>query len=116
QVTMVPNSSFEQVLIDKGIDSDGVINGQLPTADAEAVTTLEIDGCEGGGDYNISIEDFTGLEDFVNLDTLKVNCTKVQALPLTTLSQLTYLYIGYNHIEDLDLSGNPALEYLYIVG
>lgn len=115
QVTMIPDSSFERALIDKGIDSDGTVNGQLMTADAEAVTTLVIDGCEGGY-RNIDIENLTGLEAFVNIDTLKINCTKVHHLPLNALSQLTYLSIGYNYIEDLDLSDNPVLEYLYIVG
>lgn len=70
QVTMIPDSSFERALIDKGIDSDGMVNGQLLTADA--VTTLVIDGCEGGYN-NIDIENLTGLEAFVNIDTLKAS-------------------------------------------
>src|SRR5699024_5028333 len=94
------------------IDSDGVVNGEMLTSDAEAVTTLAIELCNTYPET--TIEDLTGLEDFVNLDTLKLNCTEVHDLPLNTLSQLTFLSIGHNYIDDLDLSGNPALEYLFI--
>ena len=34
QITLIPDSGFEQALIDLGIDSDGMINGQVLTIEA----------------------------------------------------------------------------------
>jgi len=42
QITLIPDPKFEQFLIDKGIDSDGIINGQILTADALSVTKMHI--------------------------------------------------------------------------
>jgi len=42
QITLIPDPKFEQFLIDKDIDSDGVINGQILTSDALVVTKLDI--------------------------------------------------------------------------
>lgn len=42
EITTIPDPGFEQVLIDKGIDSDGEINGQVLTSDIENLTELEI--------------------------------------------------------------------------
>ena len=39
---MLPDSNFEQRLIDLNIDSDGVVNGQLLTSDALAATDLNL--------------------------------------------------------------------------
>jgi len=35
QITLIPDPKFEQFLIDEGIDSDSVINGQVLTSDIE---------------------------------------------------------------------------------
>ncbi len=43
QYTQVPDPNFEQALIDLGIDSEGILDGQFLTADAETITLLEID-------------------------------------------------------------------------
>lgn len=40
QITEIPDQYFEQALIDKGIDSDGIINGQVLTSDINTVTEL----------------------------------------------------------------------------
>lgn len=38
QVTLIPDPVFEQLLINLNIDSDGIVNGQLLTSDAQNIT------------------------------------------------------------------------------
>lgn len=84
QTTAIPDAYFEQALISLGIDSDGVINGQVLTSDVNNITELMIS--------NKFIDDLTGIEDFVNLEIL--NCED-------------------NFLTSLDLSQNILLEELY---
>ncbi len=126
QFTNIPDPNFEQALIERGIDSDGVINGQVLTSDIINIITLEI--VEEG------ISDLTGIEDFVALETL--NCAYNQLIELdlsqnlmlqqletwynffltslnvTNNGNLTYLDCSQNNLTELDLSGNPLLETL----
>ncbi|WP_121667941.1 T9SS type A sorting domain-containing protein [Mesonia aquimarina] len=60
QTTSIPDQQFEQILINEGIDSDGVINGQVVTSDIDTVLNLDLD----------EVEDLTGLEDFIALESL----------------------------------------------
>ena len=127
QVTNIPDPNFEQALINRGIDSDGIINGQVLTSDIDNVTTLEIVG-EG-------ISDLTGIEDFAALEIL--NCADNQLIALdlsqnlmlreletwynffltslnvTNNGNLTYLDCSQNNLTVLDLSGNLLLEMLF---
>lgn len=64
QVTLIPDQQFEQSLIMLNFDSDGLVNGQILTSDALAVTDLFL-----SGEF---INDLSGLEGFVNLE--KLNC------------------------------------------
>ena len=42
QTTYIPDIHFEQALIDLGIDSDGILNQSVATADISGVTTLAV--------------------------------------------------------------------------
>ena len=44
QTTTIPDTNFEQVLIDLGIDSDRVINNSVLTSDAASVSSLNVSG------------------------------------------------------------------------
>jgi hypothetical protein len=115
QTTSIPDPLFEQALIDMEIDTDVTINGQIATADAEAVTTLAISYLFGGsGNADDYIQDVTGLEAFVNLDSLTLNGTMINELNLNTLAKLKYLDCADNMLENVDVSGNPLLEYLKV--
>ena len=83
QITLIPDPNFEQALINLGIDSDGIVNGQVLTSDVEGVEVLDVS--------NIGIQDMTGIEDFAALKELNVS-------------------ENYNGFFHLDLSGNPLLE------
>ncbi len=89
QYTTIPDSNFEQFLIDQGIDSEQILDGQILTSDAENVTELTID------DINNNISDFTGLEDFSNLaffDAAFTLCTSINFNGNPKLSELTLAF------------------------
>lgn len=84
QYTAIPDANFEQELINQGIDSENILDGQVLTSDIDTITNLSI--------ISTSISDMTGIQDF---------------------SALTHLKVGNNiNLTDLDLSNNTALTYL----
>lgn len=111
QITYIPDPLFEQELITQDIDSDGIVNGQILTSDALAITSLTLYYVNAPNEY---IEDLTGLEDFVNLESLTVNGTMVEELDISTLVNLKYLNCVDNMLTSIDVSNNVLLEYLDI--
>lgn len=111
QMTSIPDPIFEQALIDLGIDSDGIINGQVLTSDIELVTTLDLD--------HRQINDLTGLEGFAALEILNANGNLLTTLDISQNVQLKKLYcssdsVGFNMmLSSLDISNNVNMELLY---
>ena len=85
QITAIPDKRFEQVLISIGIDSDGLVNGQILNSDAEAVTQLRIS--------NKYITSLVGISAFTNL--IDLDCRD-------------------NQLSSLDLSGNKSVSYTHL--
>lgn len=97
QVTAIPDQGFEEELIMQNIDSDGIVNGEVLTADIASVTSLIISG-------NFQINDLIGIEDFVSLTYLDITNTEL------------YLDNSFNANQELDLSNNVNLETLILYG
>lgn len=109
QVTLIPDPVFEFKLVQLGIDSDGVVNGQILTADAQAATQLNF------GYGGAMIQNLTGLEAFVNVDYIEGYYNAVgNTMNLTTLTKLKSIILPSNWINNIDLSTNTDLEYLSI--
>ena len=53
QYTLIPDSSFENYLVDQGIDTDGQINGQVLTSDISDEIELNM--------FGLQVEDLTGI-------------------------------------------------------
>lgn len=103
QITYIPDPDFEQALIDLGIDSDGVINGQVLTSDIENVESLNLN--------QRMIRDFTGIEDFAALEILNVGWNRMTELDLSSNINLKDLKFNYSrYLQTLNLSNNPNLE------
>jgi len=110
QVTLIPDPVFEQYLIGMNIDSDGLVNGQILTSDAQIPTQLNFG--YGGG---IMMQNLTGLEAFVNVEYIEGYYNAVgNTMTLTTLTKLKTLIFPSNWINDIDLLTNTDLEYLSI--
>ncbi len=120
QITLIPDQNFEQALINLGMDSDGVINGQVLTNDIDTVTLLNVN-------FN-NISDLTGIEDFTALEDLDISLNPIGFPPNTidiefsSNSQLKHFWmIGgddafYNFVESIDLSQNLLLEEIFVTG
>jgi hypothetical protein len=106
QTTSIPDANFEQALINGGIDTDGIVNGQMTTADALGVTTLLV------GSQNIS--DLTGIEAFTSLTTLDATQNQLTTLDLSALTTLQLITVWGNNLTNIDLSTNPSLGVLYV--
>lgn len=112
QVTLIPDNDFEQRLIALNIDSDGIVNGQILTADALNTTVLDLNN--SGYLQACCIKDFTGLEDFVNLEEMESYFNDIHTIDLTPLTKLKKLHLSNSLLSSIDLSGNTNLESLVI--
>ena len=119
QYTSIPDSMFEQKLINLGYDN--IHDGQVLTANIVNVDSLNLDAGSGGlfGSPTNQISDLTGIEDFINLVYLNCSRNSITSLDLTQNTSLTYLdcsgwYSGFvqsveGKISNLNLSQNTAL-------
>ncbi|MEM6718974.1 MAG: hypothetical protein AAF611_06660 [Bacteroidota bacterium] len=105
--TQIPDADFETELEALGID-DITNDGQIPTAQIEIVTVLDITD-EG-------VADLTGIEDFIALEELKANGNNITSLDISNSPALKVLWLtgGTNNLSTLDLSNNPLVEDLKI--
>ena len=112
QITLIPDNEFEQRLIALNIDSDGIVNGQILTADALNTTMLDLNN--SGYWQMCCIQDFTGLEAFVNLEEMESFFNDIHTIDLTPLTKLKKLHLSNSMLSAIDLSGNTDLESLVI--
>lgn len=104
KITRIPDSNFEQSLINQGIDSDGILNGEVFTADIYTLTALDIS--------NQGIQDITGIQDFTALQNLDCSFNTISTLNLTKNISLETLTANNNSLENLDLIFNERLRFL----
>ncbi|MGC6431972.1 MAG: leucine-rich repeat protein [Jejuia sp.] len=97
----IPDTNFEQALVDKGIDSDGVVNGQVLESDIIDIETLDVS--------SRSISDLTGIEGFKNVETLFVQDNDLTTVDLSANTALSGLLIALNNLSSLDISTNVNL-------
>ena len=93
--TLVPDTNFEQALIDLGYDS-GLLDGRVPTANINSISSLDVQA------KNIS--DLTGIEDFVGLNILNCEDNLLNLLDVTQNLNLTQLFCGSNTLNSLNIS------------
>ena len=101
----IPDVNFETELIAQGIDTDGLVNGQISNADVLAKT----------GILNVEskmIADLTGIEAFTNISRLYCKDNNLNALDVSALTGLTQLRCGNNNLSTLDVTANTALTQL----
>jgi len=98
----IPDVSFLQTLINLGLDTDN--DGKIQVAEAAAVTRLTISSA--------GITNLTGIEAFINLDSLDCSSNQLTALDLSQNTKLKLLYCSINKLTSLDLSKNIALNNL----
>lgn len=98
----IPDANFEAELIAQGIDTDGIVNGQISTVDAEAKTgTLNVN--------NKSISDLTGIEAFINITQLRFDDNSVSTIDISVLTGLTQIRGANNNLSTINVSSNTNL-------
>jgi len=108
QTIAIPDSNFEQALIDANQDSDGIINGLISQADAEAVITLALN--------NKDINSLQGIEGFINVSGLVCSNNNLTSLDVSNNTALLSLDCSGNNLSNLDVSNNTILLSLLAFG
>ena len=105
QITIIPDSNFEQSLIDLGIDNDGTINQQVFTSRISTIDSLSVN--------SKNISDLAGIEDFTSLTYLECWGNQLTSLDVSNNTSLIELRCSGNQLTSLDLSKNTSLEEIY---
>ena len=103
--TAIPDTNFEQALIDLYIDTDG-LNGSVLTSSISGVTNLYVP--------SKSIADLTGIEDFTALESLTCFSNQITSLDVSANSALTNLSCGSNQLTSLNIQ-NTSLSSFHAV-
>jgi len=98
----IRDRSFLDVLIRSGYDTDK--DGNISLAEARAVKSLNINGC--------NISDLSGIESFGNLEMLNCGSNTFAELNLTGNHALKILVIEGGNLTKLDVSGATSLTVL----
>jgi len=100
----IPDDAFLTALIERGVDTNG--DNIISPAEAAVVTFLSVSR------YDIS--DMTGIEAFINLDTLLCQSNQLTSLDVSNNTELRNLGCARTQLTSLDVSNNFALEQLNI--
>ena len=104
QTTTIPDSNFEQALIDLGIDSDGELNSSVATSDIEQVISLDV------SDKNIT--NLTGIQDFKQLQVLHCQNNILPSLNIAENTELQVLDCSSNELSGISVKSNLKLKTL----
>lgn len=98
----IPDMAFLGALTTSGVDTNG--DGQISYGEAEATEVIVLPPS--------GIEDLTGLEAFINLDSLSITLNPLAGINLSSNTSLRYVDITSSELTSLDLSDNQLLEIL----
>lgn len=104
QSTYIPDDVFEQTLIDFGYDS-GPLNNYVETASLDKITYLDIS--------HKKINDLTGIEDFINLQTLIYDNSLIDILKEIKKNAFIKLINKNNTFNELNVSRGSNLYFYY---
>tara|TARA_R110002126_G_scaffold124451_1_gene266419 strand:+ start:32902 stop:33741 length:840 start_codon:yes stop_codon:yes gene_type:complete len=90
----IPDENFEAILIEKGIDSDGIINQQMLKSDAEKVIKLSLNGA--------NINSLEGIEAFVNLKRLEADANNLTTLDVSNNVLLDTISLTSNRLMEIE--------------
>ncbi|MEX1381808.1 hypothetical protein [Lutibacter sp.] len=100
----IPDNSFEEILIAKGIDSDGVVNQQMLKSDAVHVEELDLETLEFG-----IINDISGIEGFSSLKRLIAKQHNIEQIDLSANIYLEEVHLAGNYLSSIDVSKNTNI-------
>lgn len=101
----IPDAHFETILIEQGIDTDGVVNKKMLRSDAESVSRLNLNISTTAGE----ISNLTGVEGFTNITYLSAVMHNITEVDLSLNTKIDTLYLTGNNIKNIDISANSNL-------
>ncbi len=111
ELVYIADNRFEQVLIDQGYDSDGVVNQSICLDDALSINHLDI----GAMGSNGTIADLTGMEHFENLASFKAHGANLgNDLDFSENEQLKSISLTVVSVENVNIASNTDLEFIDI--
>ncbi|KIA97787.1 hypothetical protein OA93_12460 [Flavobacterium sp. KMS] len=102
--TLIPDPKFEDKLIALGIDS-GEKDGKVLTQNIANLTSLDVS--------NAQISDLTGIESFINLESLAANTNSLTKINVAENQKLTNLNVSKNQLTRLNVNNNLKLVSIY---
>ncbi len=102
EIVSIPDQGFLKALVDLGVEKNG--DGLISYPEAEATFSISLSPS--------SISDLSGLEAFINLDSLMIHMNPISNLDLSSNTSLKYLSCTACELKQLDVSYNPFLMYL----
>jgi trimeric autotransporter adhesin len=111
-VTNIPDTAFEQALIDLGYDD--IIDGSVVTSNIINVDTLILRDLNNSS-VSFNIQSLEGIEAFINLTYLNCYNNLIENLDMSQNTALTELFCINNQLTSIDLSNNPNLISLNVV-
>ena len=100
--TIIPDSMFEQKLINLGYDS--ISDGQVLTSNIRFIDSLDVS--------NAGITDLTGIEDFTHISYLNINMNELTNFDISQNALLDNLQCRCSGLSSLDITQNPNLTIL----
>jgi Leucine-rich repeat (LRR) protein len=102
EIVPIPDPYFLEALIELGVDKDK--DGQISVPEAESTLSLMLSPSR--------ISNLSGLEAFINLDSLKIEMNPLDGLDIRNNTVLRYLECRGCELSVLDVTFNPELRYL----
>lgn len=103
----IPDANFEAFLIDRNIDLDGQVNGQMNYQRPLEITSLDVDATiPNVGTFT----NLTGIESFANLENFVCNNQNITNLDMSRNTELERLTCSNINITSLDISNNIKLK------
>lgn len=101
QIVNIPDANFKNALLNYNPVIDTNNDGEIQESEALVPTTLYIPFED--------ITDPTGVEAFLNLETLVLRNNSITSIDISALTNLEVFHLEDNLLTEVDLSGNPNL-------
>ncbi|MBK8444049.1 MAG: leucine-rich repeat domain-containing protein [Sphingobacteriales bacterium] len=105
QIVNIPDLNFKNALLNHNPVIDTNNDDEIQVAEAEAVDSLFL--------VYESISDLTGIENFINLQTLNCGNNQLTSLEVSNLINLQHLDCGDNQLTSLEVADLTNLQTLY---
>lgn len=112
QIIDIPDPNFKDALVNQAVvdtDGDGIFDADADTNEDGEIDIQEALAVEVLGLVGKQISSLEGLQEFVNLVEIYVGYNSLQQIEVSTLTQLEVLVCSFNQIKQLDVTTNPDL-------